>query len=71
MTEVKGKLITRLEVLLNAVKALWDLYEEDAPTSDNDFRPSELDSLDMANIFPLSLDEWWHEIHAKIDELRE
>lgn len=67
---VRQKLISQLEELSQVVKRLWDLYEENAPSSANDFAPSELDSLDLTKIFPMSLDEWFCEITAKIDELK-
>lgn len=70
VVSVRQKLISQLEELSQVVKKLWDLYEENAPSSANDFAPSELDSLDLTKIFPMSLDEWFCEITAKIDELK-
>ena len=66
----KVTLLSNLQIIKYAIHNLWNLYEQCAPSSVNNFTHNELDDIDVSNLFTMSLDELYHEYAAKIDELQ-
>tara|TARA_Y100000310_G_C20041797_1_gene516508 strand:+ start:134 stop:481 length:348 start_codon:yes stop_codon:yes gene_type:complete len=67
--KVQRQLINELVELGAVAKRLRDLYEREAPSSNNAFRESVLDKIDISELVPCSIDDWHCRIVAKITEL--
>ena len=59
---LKAMLCNRLDVLANAVQSMSRLYESHEELND---------LVDISNVVPMSLDEWYLEILAKKEEIEE